>query len=363
MRGSNERAALLALALALSAGPGHSETREAGPATSLTRDAVNAASFPASEKGETQKRPARPEDKRPDALTIKAQVLLDRAHVSPGAIDGRDGENLGNALSAFAAAQGLPATTTLTREVFDKLQATSADPVLADYTVTEDDAAGPFVDKIPPKMEDQADLDAMGYTNPREMLAERFHMSRDLLAALNPDAAFDRAGTVITVAAVPAMGRGKPKASGKADREAKAAARDVVRIEVDKASKRVRAFAEDGRIVAVYPASIGSEEKPAPSGEAKVEAIAYEPVYTYNPKYAFEGVKTKQSFKIRPGPNNPVGLVWIDLSIPSYGIHGTADPEKIGKTESHGCIRLTNWDVRDLAVRVERGTTVEFKDE
>ncbi|AWN39428.1 L,D-transpeptidase [Methylobacterium durans] len=327
----------------------------------LNRDAVNAAAPEAKDKdAKPQKKVARKESRKdddPDPLTVKAQVLLDRARFSPGAIDGRDGDNYQGALDAFAKAQGLSETKSLTPELFEKLQAAGSDPVITEYTITEDDVRGPFVEKIPAKMEEQAELDAMSYTNPREMLAERFHMSRDLLSALNPDAAFDKAGTVIAVAAVPPLGRGKVKAKDLPQ------APKVSRIEIDKASRDLRAFDKDGKLLAYYPASIGSEEKPAPSGEAKVKGVAFEPAYTYNPKYQFAGVKSKEKFSIHPGPNNPVGVVWIDLSIPSYGIHGTPDPEKVGKTESHGCIRLTNWDARDLALHVERGATVSFKEE
>ncbi|WP_375408106.1 L,D-transpeptidase family protein [uncultured Methylobacterium sp.] len=404
---------MVLLALAAACGPGLAEGRKAkagkeeakesvAAKAPLTRDAVNAATFGPSAAGETkqsaksksaQSKTSKANGKRPDALLLKAQVLLGRMHFSPGAIDGRDGENFRGALSAFAVAQGLPATTALNQEVFDRLQASGIDPVIVDYTITKADTAGPFVEKIPAKMEEQASLEAMGYTDVREMLAERFHMSRDLLGALNPDAAFDKPGTVIAVAAVPAMERGKPKAEAKARAKGKAKDGDkeearkddakkdenkgdgkvetksddtpkkVTRIEVDKSSRQVRAFDSEGKLRAFYPASIGSEEKPAPSGSAKVEAVAYEPTYTYDPKYAFKGVKAKEKFTLKPGPNNPVGLVWIDLSIPSYGIHGTPEPEKVGKTESHGCIRLTNWDARELAGSLERGATVEFKDE
>ncbi|GJE42366.1 L,D-transpeptidase family protein [Methylobacterium soli] len=329
---------------------------KASEAPGLGRDAINAAALDKGGDPKAASRKARAkDDDKPDPLTVKVQVLLDRARFSPGAIDGRDGENLQGALSAFAVAQGLPETKSLTPDVFDKLQATSPDPVVTEYTITEDDMKGPFVEKIPPKMEEQADLPAMDYTNPREMLAERFHMSRDLLSALNPGKPFDKAGTVLTVAAVPALERGKVKDLPRSPK--------VARIEVDKASRDVRAFDKSGKLLAYYPASIGSEEKPAPDGSAKVKGVAFEPSYTYNPKYKFSGVKAKSKFSIHPGPNNPVGLVWIDLSIPSYGIHGTPDPEKVGKTESHGCIRLTNWDARDLALHVERGAKVEFKPE
>ena len=110
------------------------------------------------------------------------------------------------------------------------------------------------------------------------------------------------------------------------------------------------------------PATIGSTEKPAPSGTFEVRRVAYNPDYHYNPKFAWKGVKAKEPLTIKSGPNNPVGLVWIDLTAPSYGIHGTPEPDKIGKTELHGCIRLTNWDALDLAGMVHKGTVVRFVD-
>jgi lipoprotein-anchoring transpeptidase ErfK/SrfK len=133
-------------------------------------------------------------------------------------------------------------------------------------------------------------------------------------------------------------------------------------IVVEKASRDVRAYDKNGKLLRFYPATIGSTEKPAPSGIFEVRRVAYNPDYHYNPKFAWKGVKAKEPLTIRPGPNTTVGLVWIDLTAPSYGIHGTPEPDKIGKTESHGCIRLTNWDALDLAGVLHKGTVVRFVD-
>jgi len=164
------------------------------------------------------------------------------------------------------------------------------------------------------------------------------------LAKLNPEADFSRAGERITVANV----------------ERPAPGAMVEKIVVDKNERSISAFDASGKLVGFYPASIGSDEKPAPSGVHKITGVQKNPAYHYDPKYAFKEVKNQRPFTIKPGPNNPVGVVWIAISVPSYGIHGTPNPEKISKTESHGCIRLTNWDALDLASRVHPGTAVEF---
>ncbi|HEX8164742.1 MAG TPA: L,D-transpeptidase [Beijerinckiaceae bacterium] len=280
-----------------------------------------------------------------DPAILKAQVLLDRARFSPGVIDGRGGDNFDNAVAAFAEAQGLR-DDGLTREVFDKLATTSSDPVLQEYTIADADVKGPFVKKIPSKMEEMAKLDRLAYRSALEGLAEKFHMDEGLLRALNPKKDFEEAGTTIIVAAV---------RNDKPDRK-------VGKIVVHKSEHALRALDKEGKLVAFYPASIGSEEKPAPTGTHTVERVAPNPTYTYNPKYKFKGVKSDKPFTIKAGPNNPVGAVWIDLSLESYGIHGTPEPSKVGKTYSHGCVRLTNWDVRQLAQMIEKGTPVEFVD-
>jgi lipoprotein-anchoring transpeptidase ErfK/SrfK len=287
---------------------------------------------------------AKPGAKASQAVNIKAQVLLDRASFSPGTIDGRHGENFANALRAFQERNGLTASGELDAPTWAKL-APSTDPVLIEYTITRQDVAGPFSEEIPASYEKKAELKRLDYTGVTEMLAERFHMDEDLLEQLNRGKSFDEAGTVIVVANVSVKPVALPK---------------VGKLEVDKTRKSVRVLAPDGKLLALYPASIGSEEKPAPSGTLKVVRVARGPTYTYNPDFKFKGVKADRELKIAPGPNNPVGSVWIALNQKTYGIHGTSEPSKVGKVESHGCVRMTNWDALAVAKLVRKGTPVVF---
>ncbi|MGB3744753.1 MAG: L,D-transpeptidase [Xanthobacteraceae bacterium] len=285
-----------------------------------------------------------PGQKASPALIVKAEVLLDRAGFSPGVIDGHDGDNFRKALAAFQRQNGRDGTGILDAETFDALATTSEDPVMGDYVIGEADIKGPFTNKIPADFEAMAKLPRLDYTSPRGELAERFHVSESLLAALNPGVDFARAGTRIAVTDVPQQPRHVK----------------VAKVVIDKQARSLSAFDADGNLVGFYPASIGSAEKPAPSGEFKITGVVHNPTYHYDPRFGFKGVKAQHKLTISPGPKNPVGLVWINLTAPSYGIHGTPAPEKIGKTESHGCIRLTNWDALDLAGMVHRGTVVDF---
>ncbi len=288
----------------------------------------------------------RPADDQTDAAVVKLQILLDRARFSPGEIDGKFGENAEKALKAFAEAQSLAADKLPSPEIWKALAATGEDAVIVEYRISDKDAKGPFLEKLPTRMDDMKDLKSLGYTSAREALAEKFHMSEDLLTALNPGKKFDTAGKAIFVANV-------------LNRPAKLS---VGRIEVDKAGQTVKAYDSSGKLVAFFPATIGSDEKPTPTGSLKVVSSDANPNYRYNPDYKFKGVKSTKAFTIKPGPNNPAGSHWIGLSAESYGIHGTPNPSKVSKSESHGCVRLTNWDVGLLGASVKKGTPVAFLD-
>jgi lipoprotein-anchoring transpeptidase ErfK/SrfK len=301
----------------------------------LTMQDVNAAEF------------SNPNGKASQAVNIKAQVLLDRAGFSPGAIDGRNSDNFENALRAFQKKNALEQIGRLDKATWDRLTQ-STEPALIEYAITAADVKGPFAEKIPKTYEEKATLKRLDYTSAAEMLAERFHMDQDFLQALNRGKALDKAGTAILVANVNV----KPVSLGTGP----------AKIEVDKQNNQVRVLAKDGALLAAYPASVGSEEKPAPSGTLKVVRVAHGPTYTYDPEFKFRGVKADGKLHIAPGPNNPVGSVWIALNEKSYGIHGSSEPSKIGKVDSHGCVRMTNWDALALAKIVRKGMPVEFMD-
>ncbi len=269
--------------------------------------------------------------------------MLDRAGFSPGVIDGHYGENVGLALAAFARARDLPFDGRPTPELWDALVAEAgAAPAMVAYTLTEADVAGPFSPSIPEDMAAKAELPRLAYTGPAEAMAERFHMDEDLLAALNPGVEF-RAGAVVQVARP-----GRAPLAG-----------PVARIVVDKAAKAVRVYDAADRLLAFYPATVGSQAMPTPAGVLEVVAVAPAPTYHYDPA-RLSHAEGDRALTIAAGPNNPVGSRWIDLSRETYGIHGTPDPSLVGKTASHGCVRLTNWDVEHLAEAVEPGVRVEF---
>ncbi|GBD49267.1 signal peptide [Methylopila sp. Yamaguchi] len=286
-----------------------------------------------------------PRGQHSDPRMIKLQVLLDRAHASPGVIDGINGGNVAKAIAAFEMMVGHPIDGVMDAELWAKLEATSAEPVLVPYVITDKDIAGPFVPVMPDDYAEQALLPGSFYRDPVEMLAERFHMDENFLRRLNPDVDFFAAGTEIMVAN---PGR---KQTVK-----------VASIVADKGRKQLFGFDASGKIVVAYPATIGSADLPSPTGIHAVKAIAINPEYWYRPKVNFQQGNNTKALRLPPGPNAPVGAVWIGLDKPTYGLHGTPEPSRIDKTNSHGCVRLTNWDADELAHLVAPGVVVDFRE-
>lgn len=276
------------------------------------------------------------------ALTAKVQVLLDRSGISPGVVDGFRGGMSESAIMAFERRVGLPMDGRMDPHVWNLLQAYTGAPLTMEYTITPEDAQG-LVDAIPVDYAEKAQMTAMAYTSVTERLGERFHMDEKFLHFLNPGVDLVPGATIrVTVPAPPQRAK-------------------VTRIIIDKTTRRVAAYDANGRMVADYPATVGSDATPSPSGDHKVVTVAMNPNYTYNPARNFKQGNNDRALIIPPGPNGPVGTVWIDLTKPTYGIHGTPTPSQLFRNQSNGCVRLTNWDAEELARMVQPGvTTVEF---
>jgi lipoprotein-anchoring transpeptidase ErfK/SrfK len=286
-----------------------------------------------------------PKGRRSDPRMIKLQVLLDRNNASPGVIDGIPGDNVVKAVRAFEEMRGHEVDGVVDARLWAELEGTSAEPVLVSYTLTEQDVAGPFVATMPHDYAEQAQLPGLAYRDAAEMLAERFHMDEAFLRRLNPDVSFAEAGVDVVVTNV-----GKPLKT------------KVAHVVADKARKQLRGYDAAGRLVVAYPATIGSADLPSPTGMHHVKAIALDPDYWYRPQVNFVQGKNTKALRLPPGPNGPVGATWVGLSKPTYGLHGTPEPSKIDKTNSHGCVRLTNWDARELAGLVAPGVPVDFQE-
>ena len=322
----------------------------------------------ASDAGAAQKRPAakKPAPKagaaKPlDLTAVQTQVMLDRAGFSPGEIDGSMGTSTKRALDAFTKSGG-------------KADQLPADAVIA-YTITEQDAAGPFTEKIPEDMVEKSKLPALGYASVIEAMGERFHASPALLKRLNPNAKFVAGEQIqvpnVTVAAAPAAaapvgtaGRGAPNASPKPEAPSASPKPDanapVTIVTVRKSSSDLTVTDAQGKVLMYAPVTTGSEHDPLPIGEWKVTGVQKDPKFNYNPKLFWDAEPGHSKATIPAGPNNPVGIAWVDISKPHYGLHGTPEPSTVGKTSSHGCVRLTNWDVAKLASLVRPGTKVVF---
>jgi lipoprotein-anchoring transpeptidase ErfK/SrfK len=301
---------------------------------------------------------ARPARRKPAAAALPCgnilafQVLLDRQGVSPGQIDGKPGTNLSHALSAWQEAKHLSTSGQADCETWQSLGGDAAEPATTTYAVTEADVKGPFEKHIPPKLADQAALDSLGYQSAMELIAEKFHASPVLLASLNHGAALSAGETI----KVPAVKPFDPDAKPVQDPTS-----GDVTIQVSREESALRATRADGTLLFYAPVSSGSVHDPLPPGDWKVAGVSWHPVFHYNPDLFWDAKSTDEKATIKAGPNNPVGVVWIALNLEHYGIHGTPEPANIGRTQSHGCVRLTNWDAARVAALVKPGTAVRFK--
>ncbi len=300
-----------------------------------------------------------------DQGILHAQVLLDRHGFTTGVIDGKASPAFAKALRGFQAARGLPVTGKLDARTTAAL-GPNMRPATVTLTLSERALAGPYTNPIPKDYADQAKLTTIGYRSPLEKLAEMFHTTPATLVALNSPQTPLKAGMRVVFPNVLPSSRSYPgDLSGEyrqtlANLNVDAKQPQADRVVVDKSEGWLRAYAGD-RILAQFPATMGSEHDPLPIGKWTIKGVAANPDWQYNPSILRNADKSDAKQVVPPGPNNPVGVVWIDLSKEHYGIHGTPEPDKIGKTESNGCIRLTNWDVARLSLMVKPGTPAIFQ--
>lgn len=299
---------------------------------------------------------------------LHVQVILDHLGFSPGILDGREGQSLTAALRGYQISRQLPVTGKIDPRTLQSLHAHRAVRPTRIVRLTPEMLAGPYIRPWPKAPQAQAKLKTMGYRSAIEKLAEMFHTTPQVLIELNSPDTRLAAGVPVQFPGVnPAPGAYpadlKPEwRKTLADLNVGAAQPKAARIVVDKSDKVLRVFGKDGKLAAQFNVTTGSTRDPLPIGSWKIRGVATNPDFHYNPKLFWDVSDKKPDALLPPGPNSPVGVVWIDLSKEHYGIHGTPEPQMIGRTESHGCIRLTNWDAARLALMVDASTSAVFQE-
>ena len=325
-------------------------------------------------------------------VELQLQVLLDRAGFSPGEIDGAGGRNSRKALEAFLASHKLDsglASGAQSRQALRKALGGDAVEPIVPYTISEEDAAGPFTETIPQDMTEKSKLPGLYYTSVLEELGEKFHSSAALLKRLNPGARFiagesirvpnvliaepapprdaKAAGSQSKPASKPndakaAGPRRKPESNSGQNGKPASGGTATIKVVVSKTTSALTVYGNEGKVIFYAPVTSGSEHDPLPLGNWVVTQVRRKPVFNYNPDLFWDAEPASTKAQIPAGPNNPVGVVWIEISKPHYGIHGSPEPGRIGYSESHGCVRLTNWDALRLADLVKEGTPVVFEE-
>lgn len=299
---------------------------------------------------------------------MQAQVVLERLGFSSGVIDGEEGRSFAGAVRGFQRANDLEETGRLDQPTRAALARWERIPSTREIVIDEAFARGPFLGPLPDEPEKQARLASLGYSDLMEKLAERFHTKAETIRALNPAPGFAlRPGARVIV---PNVGNDRVGADADGERGwvgtlislgVSNVQPRAERIVVDESEGVLMVYGADDKLIAQFPATMGSEHDPLPLGEWRIQGKALNPDFHYNPRLFWDVSDSERSVTLPPGPNSPVGVVWIDLSREHYGIHGTPEPQSIGRSESHGCIRLTNWDAARLAQMVRPGVTATFR--
>lgn len=292
-----------------------------------------------------------------EAIT-RLQIFLDQQKFGAGKIDGRWGEFTAKSMQRYEAAHGLPVTPDPRKlpwqEVGRNLPLETVDPIYTTYEITEADATQ--IGSIPRSYAAQAKKTRMPYTSFLEFVAERFHADPALIRRLNIRLNVDnlKVGDVVWVPNVEPFKIELLKEIAKLPVKEEFLSRTI---HID-TSVNMLELREGEMMLAAFPITPGSARLPAPKGTWRILGIAEFPWFRRDEKMLNEGVRSDHFYNIPPGPNSPVGVIWMGLNKVGVGIHGTNSPDTIGRSGSHGCIRLANWDVIRLAEMVTAGMTV-----